>query len=106
VANEGRIRGRLQRAQTSHSLGSAKTGLCSCFWMFNRRLDSSDEVISLMVKDQTDREYLWTVVSSAADALQSLAGPHHDYVAARLLAIIVSHGLGLVLLWTMVLTEP
>lgn len=59
----------------------------------NRRLDSLDEVISLMAKDQTDRDYLWSVVSSAADALQSLAGPHHDYVAARLLAIIVSHGL-------------
>lgn len=59
-----------------------------------RRLDSLDEVISLMLKDQTDREYLLAVVASAADGIQSLAGLHHDHVAARLLTIIVSHGLG------------
>jgi hypothetical protein len=61
----------------------------------DRRLDSLDEVISLMLKDQTDREYMLAVVASAAEGIQSLAGPHQDYVSARVLEIVTAHGLGL-----------
>ena len=60
-----------------------------------RRLVSLDEVISLMLKDHTDREYLWGVIASAADGIQSLAGPHQDYVSARVLEMVTAHGLGL-----------
>jgi hypothetical protein len=59
----------------------------------DRRLVSLDETIILLRNDPPTREDLLAAIAPAADGILELAGPHRDYVSARLLSIMIANDL-------------